>query len=96
MSNLHCMDYYKKGVMTAEDCDAHCSDPNKREVNHAVTIVGYGKSERAGCEEYWLIKNSWGTHWGEDGHFRFCADRVGPHAEFGQCQLNSFIMWPSM
>lgn len=83
MSDLHCMDHYSKGVMTAEDCNKDCSDPNKKEVNHAVTVVGYGKSERKGCDEYWLVKNSWGTHWGEDGHFRFCADRNGKHAEFG-------------
>ena len=85
MSDLHCMDHYSKGVMVAEDCNNDCSDPNKKEVNHAVTVVGYGKSEREGCDEYRLVKNSWGTHWGEDGHFRFCADRNGKHAEFGQC-----------
>ena len=84
-SNLHCMDFYKSGVITAEDCDKECSNPDLREVNHAVTIVGYGVSDRDDCDEYWLIKNSWGTKWGEDGHFKLCADRVGQHEEFGQC-----------
>lgn len=81
----------------AKDCGENISDPKKREVNHAVTMVGYGKSERHDCDEYWLIKNSWGTTWGEDGHFKLCADRkTDIEKEFGPCQVTSYIMWPSM
>merc|ERR1719424_838318 len=45
-------------------------------VNHAVTLVAYqvpkkglqasGKAQKG----YWLIKNSWGPSWGEDGFIR--------------------------
>lgn len=80
----------------ASDCNKDCSNPEKREVNHAITIVGYGISDRKGCSEYWLVKNSWGTNWGHDGHFKFCADRNGKDAEFGGCQIASYIMWPTM
>ena len=54
----------------AEDCDASCSDPEEREVNHAITIVVYGKSDRIECDDYWLVKNSWGVEWGDAGFFK--------------------------
>lgn len=82
-SNLKCMTPYKSGILTEKDC--HCSDPERLEVNHAVTIIGYGISDVAGCDEYWVIKNSWGPEWGVHGTFKLCADRVGIAEEFGVC-----------
>ena len=37
---------------------------------HAVKIVGWGKQ---GEDKYWIVANSWGTSWGEDGYYRIVA-----------------------
>lgn len=36
-------------------------------VNHAVTLAGFGED---GTDKYWLVQNSWGEHWGEEGRIR--------------------------
>jgi len=55
-SKLHS---YDDGIMSASGCS---TSPN-----HAVNVVGWGKS---GSTEYWIVRNSWGTSWGESGYFR--------------------------
>lgn len=50
---------YKGGVLDIPNCP--------RGANHAVLLVGYGNENG---KDYWLLKNSWGTTWGEGGYFK--------------------------
>merc|ERR1711936_676413 len=50
---------YKGGIF------AGCS--SNAQQDHAVAVVGYGTE---GGVDYWLVKNSWGTSWGEKGYIR--------------------------
>lgn len=38
-------------------------------IDHAVLLIGFGYEQKTRTK-YWLIRNSWGPHWGEDGHIR--------------------------
>jgi cathepsin H len=53
---------YKSGVYTSTTCGNTPMD-----VNHAVVAVGYGVENGI---PYWLIKNSWGSEWGDSGYFK--------------------------
>ncbi|CAF5152939.1 unnamed protein product, partial [Rotaria sp. Silwood1] len=54
-------DHYASGIFDVPGCPTH------RNLNHAPVIVGYGTENGT---DYWKVKNSWGTDWGEDGYIR--------------------------
>jgi len=49
-----------------------CSYSDNIDVNHVVVLVGYGTDEELG--DYWLIRNSWGTGYGENGYIRLARE----------------------
>lgn len=51
--------FYKSGIIDVPGCPTHR--------NHAVLTVGYGTENGT---DYWILKNSWGADWGEDGYFK--------------------------
>ena len=53
--------FYNSGILT------QCSD---RSVNHAVNLVGYGVE---GGVQYYILRNSWGTSWGDAGYMKIAT-----------------------
>ena len=45
-----------------------CNYDNNIALNHAIQLVGYGSDPDHG--DYWLVRNSWGSAWGEHGYIR--------------------------
>jgi len=60
---------YSSGVITGTSlsCPSTGSD-------HAVLLVGFGNDNG---QDYFTVKNSWGTSWGEQGYFRMQPDICG-------------------
>ncbi|XP_057947928.1 senescence-specific cysteine protease SAG39 [Malania oleifera] len=72
--------FYTSGVFT-EDCGT--------DLDHAVTAIGYGTA--ADGSKYWLVKNSWGTKWGENGYMRLQRDVT---AKEGLCGIAMEASYP--
>jgi len=71
---------YSEGVFTG---------PCGTRLNHAVLVVGYGTT--ANGVNYWIVKNSWGKGWGENGYIRMKRN-VGTKA--GLCGIYKTPMYP--
>nr|DAD25481.1 TPA_asm: hypothetical protein HUJ06_026945 [Nelumbo nucifera] len=74
--------FYSTGVFTGE-----CGT----DLNHAVTVVGYGTSEEG--MKYWLLKNSWGTQWGDKGYMRIQRDVAASNG--GLCGIAMKASYPT-
>lgn len=63
--------YYSKGVFHSVDANRWIenneSKPTWQKVDHSVLCYGWGENEDG---KFWLIQNSWGEEWGENGNFR--------------------------
>jgi len=71
--------HYKSGVFTSETCGT--------KLDHGVLIVGYGTMEQ---QDYWIVKNSWGAVWGDEGYIKL--ERDGSRK--GLCGINMQPSYP--
>ncbi|KAJ8335257.1 hypothetical protein SKAU_G00408960 [Synaphobranchus kaupii] len=71
--------YYRSGVYD----DPSCSHT----MNHGVLVVGYGS---LGGQDFWLVKNSWGTTFGDHGYIRMARNKGN------QCGISSYGCYPIM
>jgi cathepsin B len=85
---------YKSGIFEAPKIAAYLG-------GHAVKALGWGYDEtRAGKpyaeSHYWIVANSWGKTWGEQGHFRiYMKEKIAYNAGYvkydkGEQDLFSF------
>lgn len=72
---------YQSGIFTG-DCGTS--------INHAMSVVGYGIENST---PYWILRNQWGTKWGEQGYMRLVRD-AGKTP--GRCGINLAASYPTL
>jgi len=75
-ANLSSFHYYKSGIYQDDDCGD--------QLDHGVLIVGYGH-DLSNNLDYWIVKNSWSSEWGENGYIRIL--RNYDKSDSGMCGI---------
>jgi len=71
---------YSSGIISSASCGTA--------LDHGVLVIGYGTDSGT---DYWLLKNSWGADWGEQGFFRILKQTS---SDAGICGLQSEPSYP--
>lgn len=58
--------FYQSGVYYEPQCDS-------QQLDHGVLAVGYGTDEDG--KDYYIVKNSWGTTWGDGGYVKMARNK---------------------
>ena len=76
--------FYKSGVITDDSCGRSAA------IDHGVLAVGYG-TDLDTQEPYWLVKNSWGATWGDNGYVKLGRKSKN---QFGMCAILKMASFP--
>ncbi|XP_074345215.1 cysteine proteinase mucunain-like [Apium graveolens] len=60
------------------------------ELDHGVVAVGYGTEDG---KDYWIVRNSWGPNWGENGYIRL--ERNVASTNTGKCGIAMQPSYPT-
>jgi C1A family cysteine protease len=74
---------YSSGVITSSSCGT--------ELDHGVLIVGYGTEPETQID-YWLVKNSWSSSWGDEGYVKI--ERSDSTNDIGICGIAAQPSFP--
>ena len=75
--------YYQAGIYA----DTGCAN-DWASTDHATNLVGWGTDAATGTD-YWIMRNSWGTSWGEAGYMKV---KIVPGN--GICGIQTDGEWP--
>merc|ERR1719389_1085382 len=78
-ANQFSFQLYSGGIFTNTSCGTS--------LDHATNVVGWGTS---GGTDYWIMRNSWGTSWGDKGYMML--EIVSGH---GLCGIQMEPQWPT-
>ena len=84
---------YSGGIFTDSYTSCSSSPCYNTPTNHAIALVGWGTNATTG--DYWILRNSWGSSWGEGGYMRIDATSARVACEVCYLVSSSDIQAPT-